>query len=131
VTAREYQCTLLRLSNPVFSDSFWEPQGSSLPARIDFDSPPSQINALLYAMRQNRRHEQDVEQYRLQVHDDSGIVFRTIYATAQELERHNAGYPVSASGHPESGPDGFLPASLEGVSDEQLIAELRRRLTGR
>lgn len=122
---------LLRLRRPAFSASFWEPQGEPLPARIDFDSPSSQINALLYAIRQKRRREQDVEQYRLQVHDDAGIVFRTIYATKQELERHNAGYPVSASGHPESGPDGSPPVSLADISDEQLIAELRRRLTGR
>lgn len=128
MTTREYQCTLLRLRNPVFSANFWEAVSESLPCRINLDSWPSQVNALLYAMRQNRGREQQIEQYRLQVHDDDGNVFRTIYVAATELERHNAGYPVSMSAHPESGPEGAAPMSLAEASDEQLIAELRRRL---
>jgi hypothetical protein len=96
MTAREYTCTLMRPRTPLFAANFWEPAGEPLPCRIDFDSWPSQVDALLYAMRQNRGREQYVERYRLQVQESSGSVFRTIGVSAPELERHNAGYPEGA-----------------------------------
>jgi hypothetical protein len=82
-------------------------------------------------MRQNRGREQHVEQYRLQAQDGSGSVFRTIGVSAPELERHDAGYPVSGPGYPGSDLGDSAGVPLAGASDEQLIAELRRRLTGR
>lgn len=128
VPEREYQCKLMRHRNPLFSAAFWEPAGEPLPCRIELNSTPSKIDALLYAMRQNRAGPESIELYRLQLFDGNGTVFHTIHATAKELQRHNDGYLTSASGYTESSADG---SSLAGFSDEQLLAEIRRRLAGR
>lgn len=129
MTKREYQCKLMRVQKPFLAGPFLEAVGEPLSIRIDLASTPSQVGALLYAMRQVRAREENVERYKLQLIDDSGNVFRTIYATSDELELHNAGYPVSASGRTDGGAGGNGP--LAGVSDEELIAELRRRLVAR
>lgn len=126
---REYQCKLMRVRKPFLANPFLEPAGEPMTIRIDLGSTAGQVGALLYAMRQVRAREESVEQYKLQLIDDSGNVFRTIYATSDELALHNAGYPVSASGYAESGTGGN--GLLAGVSDEELIAELRRRLATR
>lgn len=129
MAVREYQCKLMRVRKPFLASAFLEPAGESLSVRVDLASTSSQVNALLYAMRQVRAREESIEQYKLQLLDDGGNVFRTIYATSDELAMHQAGYPVSASGYAESGAG--WNGSLAGVSDEELIAELRRRLAVR
>ena len=129
MAVREYQCRLFRLRGHAFAPATWEVVGELLPARIDLGSTPSKLDALLFAMRQNRGYEGNIEKYRLGLLDGSGTVFHTIFATAQELQAHQAGYPVSASGYAESGAG--WSGSLAGVPDEELIAELRRRLAAR
>ena len=81
---------------------------------------PSRMNALLYAIEQYGGRE-SIERYELRVQDEDGNVFETLYATGEQLQLHNAGYPASVE-------DGTAPRSLDSFSDEQLIAELGRRL---
>lgn len=124
MASKEYSCTLRTVRNLFFGGGRWELMDDSLRIRIDLTSMPSRTNALLYAIDQYPGANSDIEQNELRVHDDDGNVFQTIYATAKQLRLHEAGYPASVA-------DGTAPKSLEGYSDEQLLAELRRRLAER
>lgn len=85
---------------------------------------PSKTGALLRAIDGHPQANPDITKNELRVHDDDGNVIAAIYATPEELQLHQSGYPVSVS-------EGTSPKSLEGFSDEQLLAELRRRLSDR
>ena len=61
---REYQCKLMRVRKPFLSNPFLEQAGEPPSVRVDLASTASQVNALLYAMRQVRAREGSVEQYR-------------------------------------------------------------------
>ena len=82
------------------------------------------ISHHLHRKEDFRGRESEIEQYELQLLDAEGANFETIYATAEQLTRHNEGYPASVE-------DGVPPRSLAGFSDDQLLAELRRRLAQR
>lgn len=123
VAAKEYVCRLRRLRTRAFGADRWEEAGELLAMPINLSSMPSRTNALLYAIRQYGGGD-GIERYELRVQDGDGNVFETIYATPEKLQLHNAGYPASVA-------DGTAPRSLDGFSDEQLIAELRRRLAAR
>lgn len=123
VAAKEYVCRLQRLRARAFSADRWEAAGELLAIPINLSSMPSRTNALLSAISQYGGGE-SIERYELRVQDDDGNVFETIYATPEQLELHQAGYPASVA-------DGTAPTLLDSFSDEQLIAELRRRLAER
>jgi hypothetical protein len=84
---------------------------------------PSRMNALLGAVDSYGGRE-SIEKYRLEVLDEDGNVFETIHAEPEQVEWHRAGYLANVA-------DGTAPQSLSGFDDEQLIAELRRRLAER
>jgi hypothetical protein len=123
MVAREYVCRLRRLRSRAFGTDRWEDAGELLAIPINLSSMPSKMNALLDAINEYGGRE-SIEQYELRVQDDDGNVFQTIYATPEQLQLHRAGYPASVA-------DGTAPRSLEEFSDEQIIAELRRRLAAR
>jgi hypothetical protein len=123
MATKDYLCGLLRLRTRAFGADRWEEAGDLLTIPINFSSMPSRMNALLYAIEQYGGRD-SIERYGLRVQDDDGNVFETLYATAKQLQLHNTGYPASVE-------DGTAPRSLDSFSDEQLIAELRRRLAAR
>jgi hypothetical protein len=123
VAAKEYTCRLWRLRSPFWGADRWEDAGELLAIPINFSSMPSKVNALLLAVDQYNGGE-SIEKYRLRVHDDDGNVFHTIVVSPEQLEWHQAGYPVDVA-------DGTAPRSLEDFTDEQLLAELHRRLAER
>lgn len=123
MTSREYSCELQYWGTSSFwGSNDWQRTGSPLLIRIDLASMPSKMNALLEAIRGHTSKQGPIENYRLQVRDEDMNVFNTICATDNHLELHEAGYPVSVA-------DGTVPQALKDFSDDQLIAELRRRLT--
>ena len=123
MAAKEYRCRLRRLKTPVFTATRWEDVGELLTIPVNFSSVPSKIDALLYAIDQYNGRE-SIDKYRLRVHDDDGHVCATIVVTPEELEWHEDGYLTNAA-------DGTAPHSLSGFTDEELVAELRRRLAER
>lgn len=124
VASKEYTCRLRYFHAPfLFGAARWEDAGELLTIPINFSSMSSQIEALLSAMGQGSGGE-SIEKYRLRVHDEDGNVLQTIVVSSDQLEWHKAGYPVDVA-------DGTAPRSLEDFTDDQLIAELRRRLAER
>lgn len=124
MAAREYPCILRRLRTPLFGSPRWEEISNPLPVPINLASMPSKMNALLDAIDRYGNANSRIGDYELCVLDDDGNVFHTIQATSDQLRLHRNGYRVNVA-------DGTAPGSLAGYSDEQLIAELRRRLADR
>jgi hypothetical protein len=124
VASREYSCILRAVRVPFFGAGRVEDAGGPFMIRIDLTSMPSRTNALLNAINRYTDGRMRIGNYALRVHDDDGNLFETIYATEEQIQLHKDGYPASVA-------DGTAPRSLEGFSDEQLIAELQRRLAER
>lgn len=120
----EHKCQLFRTRKPAPAER-WDRVGRPTGIKFDPDSVRSFRDALLEVMRWRGARESDVEQYRLSLLDENGSVSRSVRMTAAQFAEHKAGYLVDApgAGRGAGGP-------LEGVSDEELIAELRRRLAG-
>jgi hypothetical protein len=106
----------------------WKPLGKPVRFRLDPNSVPALIDALLDLMGRRSIRADNVEQYRLSVLDASGSAVRSVNPSLEELRVHQDGYTVSAAGAGPGAGDGSLP--LIAASNEQLLAELRRRLGG-
>lgn len=116
MTGKQYKCALFR--NRRGKPGAWEQVGESFSVEVNLFSVASRMNALLVAIDRFRGKDQDVEQYGLTLHNDEGIPFTTLLASQAELERHDAGYPVSVSEIPVG------PQSLAGLAAE--VDELRK-----
>jgi hypothetical protein len=122
MATREYACQLRFY--PDRESPKWKARGKRIAIPIDLTSIPSKMEAILCAIHESRGRPELIEQYELPLEDDNGIVFRTLRATAEQLQWHYAGYPANVE-------DDTVPHALANFSDDQLLGELRRRLAER
>jgi hypothetical protein len=121
VAAREYACVLLRnRPSGIFNAGGLERVGE-LALMVDLKSAKSRMHALAIAMRQFRAKNENVEQYGLEVYDEDGVLLNTLEATREDLRLYNSGYRENVA-------EGTPPSSLAEYADDQLLAELQRRL---
>lgn len=123
MAAKEYLCTLIRNRPEKWhTPSGKETLGQQYSFRLDLDSAQSRMNALVFAMENfGGKRPGSIEQYGLEVCDSEGVVLTTLEATSEDLRRFREGYRANVA-------EGISPDSLVNYSNEQLIAELRRRL---
>lgn len=122
MAAREYVCTLLYYGKQgMFSSEEWREKEEQVTFEINLASAPSMMNALIGAIIHFGGDPDAVERYRLALQDDDGDVFTALEATSEQLQWHRDGYPTNIY-------DRAAPPALASFSDQDLLAELQRRL---
>jgi hypothetical protein len=123
VAAKEYLCTLIhnrpgKWHTPAGQDTI----GQEYSFRFDLDTLQSRMNALVLAIEKfGGKHPASIEQYGLEVCDAEGVLLTTLQATDDDLRQFREGYRANVA-------EGVAPVSLANYGNDQLIAELRRRL---
>ena len=123
MAAREYLCTLIRNRPGKWHTAAGQDTiGQQFSFRFDLDSLQSRMNALVFAIEKfGGKNPASIEQYGLKVCDGEGVLLATLQATDEDLRQFREGYTVNVA-------EAVSPASLANYSNDQLIAELRRRL---
>jgi hypothetical protein len=119
MAASEYACQLRFY--PDRESPKWKARGKRIAIPIDLTSTPSKVEAILCAIHESGGRPELIEQYELSLEDDSGIVFRALSATAEQLQWHRAGYPANVE-------DDTVPHALASFSDDSRHSPPKRMI---
>jgi hypothetical protein len=90
---------------------------------MDPGNRKAKITALVSAIREHRGWESDIGQYGLQIFDpDTGMLDQTFTANRDDLKEYQDGFRTGSMAPAASA------VTLADVSDEDLVAELLRRI---